>query len=68
VGGELAPTEEMDTLGFFARNELPVNIAPRKKEIIATAYCHPAGLIFTRLTSVRGRQWLAEQQMEKTPG
>ncbi len=61
TGGELMPTDETDSVAFFARNELPPNIPPRKKAMIESAYQHPAEVVFGRITSVSGRQWLSEQ-------
>jgi ADP-ribose pyrophosphatase YjhB (NUDIX family) len=67
IGGELTPTEEMDNVAFFARQDLPANIPPRKQAMIASAYDRPAGVVFGHVTSVTGRQWLAEKN-EKRPG
>ncbi len=66
VGGEITPTDESDAVSFFARNELPVNISPRKQDMITAAYCHPAQIMFTHITSKSGSDWLKEQ-MEKKP-
>jgi len=61
TGGELTPTDEADAVDFFAGNELPANIPPRKREMIKCAFEHPAEIVFGHVTSVSGKQWLAEQ-------
>lgn len=61
MGGELTATDETDAVAFFARNELPANISPRKRDMIEAAYCHSAKVLFSHVTSLSGRQWLAEQ-------
>ncbi len=66
VGGELTPTDETDIVSFFARAEIPANIAPRKQDMITAAYGRPMQIMFSHITSQSGSEWLAEQ-MEKKP-
>jgi len=67
VGGEISTTDETDVVAFFARNELPEMITPRKQEIIEAAYRHPVEIWYGHITQIPGKQWYAEQ-LEKKSG
>ncbi len=68
VGGEMVPTEEMDAVSFFYRDELPDNIPPKKQAMIASAYQYPDEIMFGHITSVSGSEWLAKQVENKSNG
>jgi ADP-ribose pyrophosphatase YjhB (NUDIX family) len=58
VGGEILTGEESDGVRFFALDELPEKLSPRKLAMIQTAMQNPTETIFTHVTLPKAKQYL----------
>lgn len=62
AGGEPTPNDEADDVRFFAVDELPQNISPRKQAMIKFALNPPADVVFLRPNLPHAKDWLARQK------
>jgi 8-oxo-dGTP diphosphatase len=65
MGGSMMTTDESDDVRFFAINELPAMLPPRKRGIIETAYQNPSEILYRHITQPQGRQWYAEEMKKR---
>ncbi len=62
IGGKPMPNDEADDVRFFALDELPQNISPRKQALIKLALDPPDELAFLRPNLPHVKDWLAQQK------
>ncbi len=58
IGGEATISDESDDVRFFAMNDLPENISPRKKYVINIAKQNLPNTAFVRVDLPQDREWL----------
>ena len=62
IGGKPTPNDEADDVRFFAIDELPKNISPRKRALINLALNPPDEVVFLRTDLPHVKDWLAQQK------
>ncbi|HTX91438.1 MAG TPA: NUDIX domain-containing protein [Anaerolineales bacterium] len=65
TGGKMTTTDESDDVHFFAPNDLPAMLPPRKRAIIETVYQTPPGILYRHVTQPQGRQWYTEEMKKR---
>ena len=58
ISGEATTSDESDDVRFFAVNDLPENISPRKRCVINTALQEPPNTAFVRVDLPHVTEWL----------
>ena len=62
IGGKPTINNETDDVRFFAVDELPENISPRKQALIQMALNHPYEPVFRHTDLPHAKDWLAQQK------
>jgi 8-oxo-dGTP diphosphatase len=62
IGGEAETSDESDDVRFFAMNDLPENISPRKRYVIDAALQDPQNTAFVRVNLPHATEWLEGQK------
>ncbi|MBI3161296.1 MAG: NUDIX domain-containing protein [Chloroflexi bacterium] len=62
IGGEATMSDESDDVRFFAMNDLPENISPRKRYVINAAIQDPPNTVFLRVDLPHATEWLKDKK------